>query len=127
MAEAGPEIPRVGELVGEDEHDHDNHGRLIAIAIVFTSLSGSTCAISTRTAPVATSSAIRASSSELGLMIGSSAGTPRSCACCGELRVAAAGRDADYVISRGMLVSARDLDRALHHGAHDHILPRRQR
>jgi tetratricopeptide (TPR) repeat protein len=40
MAEAGPEIPRVEELVGEGEHEHNKYGRLIAIAIVVTTLIG---------------------------------------------------------------------------------------
>src|SRR2546430_219682 len=40
MAEAGPEIPRVEELVGEGEHHHDGYGRRIAIAIVVTTLIG---------------------------------------------------------------------------------------
>jgi tetratricopeptide (TPR) repeat protein len=37
MPEAGPELPRVEELVGEEEH-RDQYGRLIAIAIVVTTL-----------------------------------------------------------------------------------------
>ncbi len=39
MAELGPEIPRVEELVGEDEHSHhDGYGRLVAIATVVATL-----------------------------------------------------------------------------------------
>ena len=40
MAEGGPEIPRVEELVGEGEHHHDRYGRMIAIATVVTTLIG---------------------------------------------------------------------------------------
>jgi tetratricopeptide (TPR) repeat protein len=38
MPEIGPEIPRVEELVGEDEHARDRYGRRIAIATVLTTL-----------------------------------------------------------------------------------------
>ena len=38
MPDAGPEIPRVEELVGEEEHHHDRYGRLVAIATVVTTL-----------------------------------------------------------------------------------------
>ncbi len=37
MAEAGPELPHVEELVGEEEH-RDRYGRLVAIAVVCTTL-----------------------------------------------------------------------------------------
>ena len=40
MAEAGPEIPRVEELVGEHGHKPDRYGQLIAIATVLTTLIG---------------------------------------------------------------------------------------
>ena len=42
MPEAGPEIPRVEELVGEIEehHGHDRYGKFIAVAIVVTTLIG---------------------------------------------------------------------------------------
>lgn len=38
MPEAGPEIPKVDELVGEEIQEHGNFGRLIAIAVVLTTL-----------------------------------------------------------------------------------------
>jgi tetratricopeptide (TPR) repeat protein len=42
MPEAGPEIPRVEELIGEIEahHRHDRYGKFIAVAIVVTTLIG---------------------------------------------------------------------------------------
>ena len=38
MPEAGPEIPKVDELVGEEIEEHGRFGRLIAIAVVLTTL-----------------------------------------------------------------------------------------
>jgi hypothetical protein len=38
MPEAGPEIPKVDELVGEEIEEHGRFGRLIAIAVVVTTL-----------------------------------------------------------------------------------------
>jgi len=38
MSPESPEIPHVSELTGEHEHHHDRHGRLIAVAIVLTTL-----------------------------------------------------------------------------------------
>ena len=37
MPEAGPELPRVEEILGEEEH-RDRYGRLIAVATVVTTL-----------------------------------------------------------------------------------------
>src|SRR5579864_837298 len=38
MPEAGPEIPSVHEIVGEEVEEHGRFGRLIAIAVVLTTL-----------------------------------------------------------------------------------------
>ncbi len=40
MPEAGPEIPRVEEIVGEEVEERGNYGRLIAVAVVVTTLIG---------------------------------------------------------------------------------------
>src|SRR5690348_15368750 len=40
MPEAGPEIPRVEEITGEEVEGHGNYGRLIAVAVVVTTLIG---------------------------------------------------------------------------------------
>jgi hypothetical protein len=40
MPEAGPEIPRVEEIVGEEVQEHGRYGRLIAVAVVLTTLIG---------------------------------------------------------------------------------------
>src|SRR5436305_1127996 len=40
MPEAGPEIPKVDELVGEEVEEHGRYGRLIAVAVVLTTLIG---------------------------------------------------------------------------------------
>ncbi|MFL5824141.1 MAG: hypothetical protein ACJ764_11950 [Solirubrobacteraceae bacterium] len=40
MPEAGPEIPKVDEIVGEEVEEHGTYGRLIAIAVVLTTLVG---------------------------------------------------------------------------------------
>jgi hypothetical protein len=38
MPEAGPEIPKVDEIVGEEVAEHGRYGRLIAVAVVLTTL-----------------------------------------------------------------------------------------
>src|SRR5580693_235392 len=38
MREAGPEIPKVDEIVGEEVQEHGRYGRLIAVAVVLTTL-----------------------------------------------------------------------------------------
>ncbi len=40
MPEAGPEIPKVDEIVGEEVQEHGRYGRLIAVAVVVTTLIG---------------------------------------------------------------------------------------
>jgi hypothetical protein len=40
VPEAGPEIPRVEEITGEEVAEHGNYGRLIAVAVVVTTLIG---------------------------------------------------------------------------------------
>ncbi len=40
MPEAGPEIPRVEEIVGEEVEEHGRYGRRIAVAVVLTTLIG---------------------------------------------------------------------------------------
>lgn len=40
MPETGPEIPRVEEIVGEEVEERGNYGRLIAVAVVVTTLIG---------------------------------------------------------------------------------------
>jgi hypothetical protein len=40
MPEAGPEIPKVDEILGEEVQEHGRYGRLIAVAVVLTTLVG---------------------------------------------------------------------------------------
>lgn len=40
MPEAGPEIPKVDEIVGQEVQEHGRYGRLIAVAVVVTTLIG---------------------------------------------------------------------------------------
>ena len=40
MPEAGPEIPKVDEIVGEEVEERGRYGRLIAVAVVLTTLVG---------------------------------------------------------------------------------------